>query len=133
MRNAITANSKHPYTATIIWLIAELVLLLVLWLVVGIYVPRQKQFFDSYGLQLPQLTITAINIALFLQDFWWLCLPLTVIIVVSGVVLSRHGPFSAKIGNLVSMFILLMLMISAGFFVLSFNLAQMKLAEALMK
>lgn len=128
-----TSTAKSSLKVTAIWLGLLTILIAGFWFVVFVYMPIQKKKFDEYALQLPSMSRTAIDVAMFLNGAWFVVLPVMLLVVLGGVVILRHGLDAAKGGILYAMLMAVLLTGISGFLVVNMVIPLFKLAEALSK
>lgn len=56
------------------------VLFLTLFVLYVEYVPAAKRTFDEFGLTLPWLTQSVIRLAMWVNDYWWVLVPMALVI-----------------------------------------------------
>lgn len=126
-------NTRPSLAVTAVWLLVLSVLIAAFWFVVFTYMPMQKKKFDEFALQLPSMTMFAIDLAMLLSDAWFVALPVMLVVVPGGFVILRHGFDAAKGGILYALMIATLLSATIGFFLVSILIPLRKLAEALSK
>jgi hypothetical protein len=124
-------NARPSLTVTAVWLGLLTILIAAFWYIVLVYVPTQKKTFDEFGLLLPWMSKTAIDISMLLHDGRWVAIPVMLIVILGGVVILRHGLDAAKGGIVYALLMALILTASIGFFIASIQIPLRKLLEGL--
>ena len=128
-----TPNAKPSLAVTTLWLGLLMILIAGFWFIVLVYMPMQKRRFDEFGLQLPSMSKTAIEISMLLNDVWFVALPVMLVVVLGGFVILRHGLKAARGGILYALLMALFLTGIGGFLVVNMVIPLFKLAEGLAK
>ena len=131
--NDSTPNTKPSLAATTAWLALLTILIAAFWFFIFAYMPMQKKRFDEFGLQLPSMSMFAIDLAMFLNDAWFVALPVMAVVILGGFVILRHGLDAAKVGILYAFLMASLMMGSIVFFLFSILIPLKKLVEGLAK
>lgn len=124
---------KSPWPGTAVWLAVLLSLELLVSATYLIVIPRQKQAFDEYNMQLPGLTMTVIRAGDYFARFWWLLVPTLLSVTVVGVILGRHLFRRPTAGTVFAVLLLVLLLLLAGGTCVGLFLPGVKLAEGMNK
>jgi hypothetical protein len=128
-----TPNAKSSFAVTALWLAVLTALIGAFWFTVLVYMPMQKKKFDEFGLLLPSMSKTAMDIATVLNNVWLVGLPVMFVVVLGGIVMLRHGLDAAKGGILYALVMAIFLSGAIGFFLISILIPLRKLLEGLSK
>lgn len=126
-------SSRSRLLSTAIWVAVLTALNMVLAvLLVGI-APSSKKTFDQFGLQLSWPTKFALQLGDWYANFWYVLLPLTLLVVVGGVPAARHLFRRTWPGNVFAaaclfLTVLVLTVTAAGLW-----MGQVQLQEGLMK
>jgi type II secretory pathway component PulF len=101
------------------------------WATMFVVVPRQKRYYDEFGLMLPWVTKRLIDLASFFHDWWFVFVTGSVAAFVGLVVLTKANVFprmaSRRLAQLATILLLAILIVMG----VALSLPMMKMAENL--
>ncbi len=133
MADPSTPPARSRWPRTLVWLAVLVALRVTRWSLLVLVVPRFKKTFDEYNLQLPAVAKWVIMLSDWWCKYWYFAGPLSLLLMVGGVILGRHAFRRTWPGNVFAAVYLFVLVAALLVTAVGLVLPQLKLMEGVSK